>query len=64
MIAREVKSGHFWPRSIRYGLRDGVIGIEWNEALLSRVPDDVRRKADGLVTKIKEGALEVPREGF
>ena len=64
LIAREVMGGHFRPRSIRYGLRDGVIGIEWNEALRSRVPDDVRRKADALVAKIKEGALEVPREGF
>ena len=64
LVAREVESGSFQPRSIRFGLRDGVIKIEWNEGLLSRVPADVKREADALVTRIKEGALEVPRAGF
>ncbi len=64
LVAREVESGRFQPRSIRFGLRDGVIRIEWNEGLLSRVPADVKRQADALVTRIKEGALEVPRAGF
>ncbi len=64
LVAREVESGHFWPRSIRFGLRQGVIRIEWNEALLSRVPEDVKREADELVSRIEKGALEVPRAGF
>ena len=64
LVAREVESGSFQPRSIRFGLRDGVIKIEWNEGLLSRVPADVKREADALVTRIEEGALEVPRAGF
>ncbi len=64
LVAREVESGSFQPRSIRFGLRDGVIQIEWNEGLLARVPADVKREADALVTRIKEGALEVPRAGF
>ncbi len=64
LVAREVESGRFQPRSIRFGLRDGVIKIEWNEGLLSRVPEDVKREADALVTRIEEGALEVPRAGF
>ena len=64
LVAREVESGRFQPRSIRFGLRDGVIKIEWNEGLLSRVPADVKREADALVTRIEEGALEVPRAGF
>jgi basic membrane lipoprotein Med (substrate-binding protein (PBP1-ABC) superfamily) len=64
LVAREVESGRFQPRSIRFGLRDGVIKIEWNEGLLSRVPADVKREADALVTRIEEGTLEVPRAGF
>jgi basic membrane lipoprotein Med (substrate-binding protein (PBP1-ABC) superfamily) len=64
LVAREVAGGHFWPRSIRFGLRDGVIQIEWNEDLLSRVPENVRQEAEALVTSIKRGALEVPRAGF
>ena len=64
LVAREVKSGSFWPRSIRFGLRDGVIKIEWNEALRSRVPDKVKREAEDLVRRIEMGALQVPRAGF
>ncbi len=64
LVAREVESDSFEPRSIRFGLRDGVIKIEWNEGLLARVPADVKRQADALVTRIEEGTLEVPRAGF
>ncbi|MCP4003997.1 MAG: BMP family ABC transporter substrate-binding protein, partial [bacterium] len=41
LVAREVRSGQFYPRSIRFGLRDGVVRIEWNDALRSRIPDPV-----------------------
>ena len=64
LVAREVKFGQFWPRSIRFGLRDGVIGIEWNEALAERVPDAVRHDADVLIDRIKRGVFEVPRGKF
>ncbi len=64
LVAREVKSGSFWPRSIRFSLRDGVIKIEWNEALRSRVPDKVKREVEDLVRRIETGALKVPRAGF
>ncbi len=63
-VAREVESGDFRPRSIRFGLRQKIVRIEWNEALLSRVPADVKREADALVSRIEQGALEVPRAGF
>ena len=64
LVAKEVKFGQFWPRSIRFGLRDGVIGIEWNEALAERVPDAVRHDADVLIDRIKRGVFEVPRGKF
>ncbi len=64
LVATEVKQRSFRPRSIRFGLRDGVVGIVWNEGLLSRVPGDVRRRAAALVADIETGRLEVPRAGF
>jgi basic membrane lipoprotein Med (substrate-binding protein (PBP1-ABC) superfamily) len=64
LVAREVESGEFRPRSIRFGLDDGVVAIEWNEALRSRIPDAVRTEAAALVAQIRSGELEVPRAGF
>jgi basic membrane lipoprotein Med (substrate-binding protein (PBP1-ABC) superfamily) len=64
LVAREVESGRFQPRSIRFGLRDGVVAIEWNDALQSRIPASVRAEADALAERIRSGRLEVPRAGF
>jgi basic membrane lipoprotein Med (substrate-binding protein (PBP1-ABC) superfamily) len=64
LVAREVREGRFEPRSIRFGLADGVVAIAWNEALASRMPDDLRRDAEALVARIESGELRVPRAGF
>jgi basic membrane lipoprotein Med (substrate-binding protein (PBP1-ABC) superfamily) len=64
LVAREVESGQFRARSIRFGLREGVVAIEWNEALQSRIPEPVRAEADALAERIRSGELEVPRAGF
>jgi basic membrane lipoprotein Med (substrate-binding protein (PBP1-ABC) superfamily) len=63
-VAKEVKSGQFWPRAIRYGMRSGMIGIEWNEALASEVPAQVMNDAEALAGRIKRGAFEVPGSRF
>ena len=63
-VAKEVKSRQFWPRAIRYGMRSGMIGIDWNEALISEVPAQVMRDADALAERIKRGAFEVPGSRF
>jgi len=64
IVAREVKDRQFWARSIRFGIRDGVIGIAWNPALSERVPAGVRHESDALIEKIRSGALQVPRGPF
>jgi basic membrane lipoprotein Med (substrate-binding protein (PBP1-ABC) superfamily) len=64
LVAREVEQGEFAPRAIRFGLRGRVVAVEWNDALVGRVPDSVRARADGLVRRIESGELEVPRAGF
>ncbi len=64
LVAREVQAREFEPRSIRFGLRDGVIKLEWNQALRSALPENLQREAEALVARIESGALEVPRAGF
>ena len=61
LVAREVRDGQFTARPITYGLRDGVVGVIWNESLLEAVGGDVREQADGLIAQIESGALMVPR---
>ena len=63
-VAREVRSGVFHARSIRFGLRDGVISFTWNPALLGRVPDGVKSLVEEATAKIASGALVVPRGNF
>jgi basic membrane protein A len=64
LLAREVRDGRFEPRQVRFGLRDGVVGIAWNGALSGRVPPEVDARARELVARITSGELEVPRAGF
>jgi basic membrane lipoprotein Med (substrate-binding protein (PBP1-ABC) superfamily) len=63
-VAREVRDGTFQARSIRFGLADRVIAIDWDETLVAELPGDVRARVDALVTEIESGALRVPRLDF
>jgi len=63
LVAREVQQDRFEPRLIRYGLRDGVVGIVWNEPLLAKRAPELRGEIDALVARIEAGEVEVPR-GF
>ncbi|MGH9441267.1 MAG: BMP family lipoprotein [Thermoanaerobaculia bacterium] len=63
-VAREVRSGAFRPRSIRFGLRDGVISFVWNPRLSSRVPTEVTALVEETKRRIAAGALVVPRGNF
>jgi basic membrane lipoprotein Med (substrate-binding protein (PBP1-ABC) superfamily) len=64
LVAEEVRDGRFEARSIRFGLADGVIGIEWNAALVAGLASDVRSRADALEDEIRSGARTVPRLDF
>ena len=63
-VAREVRAKSFKPRSIRFGLRDGVISFVWNPALASRVPRDVSALVEETRARIAGGTLTVPRGNF
>ena len=64
LVAREVLEDRFEPRSIRFGLAQGVIGIGWNPALESAIEPDLRAEADALVASIVAGEFSVPRGEF
>jgi basic membrane lipoprotein Med (substrate-binding protein (PBP1-ABC) superfamily) len=64
LVASQVESGGFQARPIRFGLRDAVVGIVWNDGLRARVPDAVWERVSSLIHEIETGALEVPRAEF
>jgi basic membrane lipoprotein Med (substrate-binding protein (PBP1-ABC) superfamily) len=64
LVAREVSEGRFEARSIRFGLKEGVVGIAWNEPLVAGLPAGVKARAEELAREITAGALEVPRLDF
>ncbi len=64
LVAREVESEQFWSRSIRFGLRDDVVKVDWNEALAAELPAGVRDAADALAKEIRQGTVQVPRGNF
>ncbi len=64
LVAEEVKSGQFAARPLRFGLRQGVIAIEWNQALLPRIPPEALEQARALERRVSSGAIEVPRGNF
>jgi basic membrane lipoprotein Med (substrate-binding protein (PBP1-ABC) superfamily) len=64
LVAGEVKNRQFWARSIRFGLKDGVVGIAWNPALEARVPSEVRSQLDAIESEVRSGKFKVPRAEF
>jgi basic membrane lipoprotein Med (substrate-binding protein (PBP1-ABC) superfamily) len=64
LVATEVKSGTFNARSMRFGLKTGVVKIEWNEALRAKIPAELRAEVEKLTADVASGAVTVPRGSF
>jgi basic membrane lipoprotein Med (substrate-binding protein (PBP1-ABC) superfamily) len=63
-VAREVRDGKFRARSIRFGIRDGVISFVWNPRLEPVLPSGLPAEVERARTAIASGALVVPRGNF
>jgi basic membrane protein A len=64
VMARTVKEGRFQPGVRLLGIRDGVVDLAYNEALLARVPLSLRRRIAAARDSIIAGTLRVPRVEF
>ncbi len=64
LVARDVRTGQFYARSIRFGFDSGVIRIVWNDALESVIRERDRQEIDGLIREISSGGFQVPRGDF
>jgi basic membrane lipoprotein Med (substrate-binding protein (PBP1-ABC) superfamily) len=63
-VARQVKDHTFVAKIERLGMQDGVISLQYNPALLSRIPADVKAKVDAAQQAILAGTLQVPAAEF
>jgi basic membrane lipoprotein Med (substrate-binding protein (PBP1-ABC) superfamily) len=64
LVAQEVKGGSFNSRSMRFGLRSGVVKIEWNERLRDRIPAELQAEVAKLEADVASGTVSVPRGSF
>jgi basic membrane lipoprotein Med (substrate-binding protein (PBP1-ABC) superfamily) len=63
-VAGQVKDHAFVAKIERLGMRDGVISLQYNPALLSRIPADVKARVDAAQQAILAGTLQVPAAEF
>jgi basic membrane lipoprotein Med (substrate-binding protein (PBP1-ABC) superfamily) len=60
LVAREVKDGHFTPRVISLGTKEGVVTWVPNATLAARVPPATRAAVDSTLQRMVSGAFVVP----
>jgi basic membrane protein A and related proteins len=63
-VARQVKDKTFVARVEKLGMKDGVISLQYNDALAGRIPPDVRARVDAAQQAILAGTLVPPSAEF
>jgi basic membrane protein A len=64
LVAQDVKAGSWSARAMRFGLRSGVVKIEWNDALREKIPEALRSEVEQLQAEVAAGTVTVPRGSF
>lgn len=59
-MARMVKAGQFKPEIQYFGMNEGVVTLEWNEALKKNISPETVAEVARLEQEIKAGRLKVP----
>lgn len=59
-MAGLVKSGQFKPEIQYFGMNEGVVTLEWNDAIKSQMKPETVAEVQRLEQEIKAGALKVP----
>jgi basic membrane protein A len=63
-VARRVRDGEFVSEPIRLGMAQDIVRLEFNEALLDRIPEPVIEEVAVREREIRSGGLVVPRGSF
>ena len=63
-VARQVQDGSFVARVEKLGLKDGVVSLVYNPALVQRIPADAKARVDAAQQQILSGQLAVPSVEF
>lgn len=64
LVARMVRDSTFRPGVMFFGIRDGVVGLAYNDALSARVPAALRARIAAARDSIVAGTLQVPSVEF
>jgi basic membrane protein A and related proteins len=59
-IASEVRDGKFHPAMIEYGMKEGMVKVEYNDRLVSKVPKSAIDRANAAVQDIVGGKITFP----
>lgn len=59
-LARRVKEGQFKPEVQAFGMNEGIVTLEWNEALKANISPETVAEVARLEQQIRSGALKVP----
>jgi basic membrane lipoprotein Med (substrate-binding protein (PBP1-ABC) superfamily) len=59
-MARKVRDGQFQPQIQSFGMSEGVVTLEWNEALKGQISPPTVAEIARLEEEIKAGRLKVP----
>ena len=59
-MARTIKDGQFKPQIQSFGMNEGIVTLEWNDALKAQMKPETVAEVDKLIADIKSGALKVP----
>lgn len=63
-VARQVKDKTFVAKVEKLGMRDGVISLQYNDALAARIPPEVKARVDAAQQAILTGTLVPPSAEF
>lgn len=63
-LANEVLNGTYKGGVTLVGMESGAVKVEWNPALESKIPTDVKKLASESITKILSGEIQVPMRKF
>ena len=63
-VAKQVKDGAFVAQIEKLGMKDGVVSLVYNPALVDRIPAEAKARVDAAQQQILAGTLAVPSAEF